>query len=87
MTMEGVESWEAQKKNPTESFHPDPNKEVDPVEKLVEERGLADALYELSEKLKGSPDDPEVRRQVALILNRTEDIAERAAELKRMIQH
>ena len=83
--MEGIDQWERQKGNPTESFHMD--SKVDPVEKLVEERGLADALFELSERLKESPEDPEVRRQVALILNRAEDIAQRAAELKRMTQH
>lgn len=85
--MEGINEWEKQKAHPTESFHMDPRKEVDPVERLIAERGLADALHELSNKLDENPDDQEVRRQVALIINRTEDLAQRAAELKQRIQH
>lgn len=85
--MEGLNEWEKQKEHPTESFHMDPRKEVDPAEQLVAERGVEGALAEIERRLAENPRDEEARRQASLIINRTDDIAERAAVLKRMIQH
>lgn len=72
MAIEGVEEWKERKERglmSDESFHLDPNKTVDPVEKLLEELGPTKAFDELAEHL--PPDtDREVVRQMKLILNR-----------------
>jgi hypothetical protein len=82
--MEEMPTWEDQKKKMSPDFHLDPNKEVDPVEKLLEELGPTEAFDALMEKLEENPDDQEARRQANLLVNRLEDLSSR---LRGKIQH
>lgn len=70
--MEGVNEWEERKARglmSDESFHLDPNKEIDPTERLIEKLGPSGAFDELADRL--PPDtDKEVVRQMKLILNK-----------------
>ena len=84
MDMEGPQSWENQKKRMSPEFHPDPNKTVDPVEKLLEEVGPEGAFDELMDRLDKNPGDIEARRQANLLVNRLEDLSSR---LRGKIQH
>lgn len=79
-------TWEDQKKMMPKSpdFHLDPSKEVDPVEKILEEYGPTGAFDELMEKLEEHPNDQEIRRQANLLVNRLEDLSSR---LRGKIQH
>ena len=65
----------------------DPNKEIDPVEKLVAEIGIEGALADINARLDVNPDDAEARRQATLIISRADDIARNAAALKQRTQH
>lgn len=85
--MGDVEQWQQQKGHPTEGFHMDPNKEIDPVEKLVAEIGIEGALADINARLDVNPDDAEARRQATLIISRADDIARNAAALKQRTQH
>lgn len=72
MAIEGVNegSYEEQKKKGlmSESFHLDPDKGIDPIEKLVEKLGPNGAFDELADQL--PPDtNPDVVRQMKLVLN------------------
>ena len=82
-----MSTWEEQKERPTENFHLDPTKEIDPVETLVAELGREGALSEVEGRLDENPNDEEARRQAALLINRSEDIARAAARLKSRTQH
>lgn len=70
--MEGVNEWEERKTRglmSDESFHLDPNKTTDPVEKLIGDLGPTKAFDELADQL--PPDtDQEVVRQMKFILNK-----------------
>ena len=70
--MEGVNEWEERKAKglmSDGSFHLDPKKEIDPVEKLVEKLGPTGAFDELADQLPPET-DKEVIRQMKLILNK-----------------
>ena len=68
-------------------FHLDPNKQTDPIEKLVAEKDLEDAFDELMDKLDKNPDDAETRRQANLLVNRVDDLKELASRLREKIGH
>ncbi len=71
MAIEGVEEWGKKKEHLHDSpdFHLDPNKTMDPVEKLLDELGPTKAFDELVDQL--PPDtDKEVVRQMKFILNK-----------------
>lgn len=78
--------WEDQKKKMEVSpdFHLDPTKQIDPVEKLLEERGPTGAFDRLMEQLEQDPNNQEVRRQANLLVNRLEDLS---SQLRGKIQH
>ena len=84
--MEEMPTWEEQKKMMSKSpdFHLDPTKEIDPVEKLLDEYGPNAAFDELMEKLDRNPSDQELRRQANLLVNRLEDLS---SQLRGRIQH
>ena len=82
--MEGVEMWEAQKNHPSEGFHFDPNKESDPVEGLIDKLGLDGAFDEITQQLENDPENSELRRQAALLVERGEELVSR---LKGKLQH
>ncbi|MBU6388789.1 hypothetical protein KGQ72_02870 [Patescibacteria group bacterium] len=88
MDIEGMReaSWEDQKNrlNTSESFHMDPSKAIDPIEKLLEDLGPTGAFDELMDRLDKNPNDAETRRQASLLVNRFEDLAGR---LRVRIQH
>ncbi|MBI5405599.1 hypothetical protein HY972_00985 [Candidatus Kaiserbacteria bacterium] len=64
-------SWEEQKRNLDKNpdFHMDTSKEVDPVERLVEQLGWEGALERVQENLDKNPNDEEARRQANLMVN------------------
>lgn len=70
-----IEMPEGEWKQATPDFHPDPSKEVDPVESLIEKHGFEGAVDEILEQLKQTPTDPELRRRASLIMNRCDDLA------------
>lgn len=86
MALEGIEDYAEQKKKGlmAEGFHLDPKKEVDPVEKLLEDLGPEGAFDELMDRLDKNPSDAETERQAKLLVNRFEDFASR---LKGRMQH
>ena len=72
MALEGVEEWAKQKKKglmSDEGFHLDPNKEIDPIEELIEKLGPTGAFDELADQLPPNT-DKEVVRQMKFILNK-----------------
>jgi hypothetical protein len=82
--LEGMDFWSEKKEKPSEEFHLDPSKEVDPAEILLEREGQEGAVAELEERLKVNPNDTEARRQLDLIHNRLSDLLER---IGRIIHH
>ncbi len=69
-----MEEW----KKPTADFHPDPSKLEDPVEKVIDRTGDLEAAFdEISVALEKDPNNPELRRQANLLINRAEDLAGR----------
>ena len=69
--------WADKKDKPTEDFHPDPSKEIDPVETLLEKEGPEGAFDELMDRLDRNPNDEEARRQLLLLRNRLTDLISR----------
>ncbi len=70
-----IEMPEGEWRKATPDFHPDPNKEVDPVEDLIERIGFESAVDEIIDRVSKNPNDPEIRRQANLIMNRCDDLA------------
>jgi len=72
MDMEGLRkgSYEEQKEKGlmAEDFHLDPNKEIDPVDTLVDKLGPNGAFDELAGQLPQDT-DPEIVRKLKLVLN------------------
>lgn len=66
-----TEEW----KKGTPDLHLDPRKDRDPVEELIRTRGFEEAVDKIIEQFKKNPDDPELRRQANLIMNRCDDLA------------
>ncbi len=66
-----TEEWKVQ----SADFHADPEKLVDPVEDLIRKVGPENAVAQVMENLEKNPDDPELRRQAALLANRLDDLA------------
>lgn len=79
-----MQSWEEQKGSPTESFHLDPEKLIDPVEDLLARLGPDGAIADLETKLDKNPDDAEARRELNLIHNRLVDIV---AQISNRVSH
>lgn len=67
--------------NQTADFHLDPSKTVDVVEQIIERRGsIDDAFDEIAGQLEKDPNNPELRRQANLLINRLEDLASKLRE-------
>lgn len=84
METPGSGEWRKASREIDPDFHPDPTKERDPVEDLLEKRSPEDAIAELEDKLDQNPDDAEARRQLNLIRNRLSDLLDR---VNRRVQH
>lgn len=83
--MEDIHSWEQQRiKKASFDFHPDPTKEIDPVEKLLEKYGPDGAFEKIMEGLNSNPNDEELRRQANLLVNRLDDWS---SQLRAIVQH
>ncbi|OIP59095.1 MAG: hypothetical protein AUK19_02645 [Candidatus Moranbacteria bacterium CG2_30_45_14] len=83
MFREGMQTkaWE----EPTADFHLDPKKMVDPVESLLEKSGDADIAFDtVMESLEKDPNNPEIRRQANLLINRLDDLTNK---LRNKISH
>lgn len=74
MKMPGRGEWFKARKEANPDFHPDPNKEKDPVEDLIGQYGPEGAVAELERRLAENPGDPEAVRQLNLIKNRLQDL-------------
>ena len=78
MAIEGMQeaSYKEQKKRglTAENFHLDPDKQIDPVEDLLLQRGPDEAVAYLEARLDKNPNDDEARRQLNLIRNRLADL-------------
>jgi hypothetical protein len=57
-------------------FHPDPEKQKDPLEEKLEKMGPERTLQSLLSDLDENPDNPETRRQLSLYRNRLTDLLE-----------
>lgn len=65
-------------------FHPDPEKQVDPAERLIEKLGPDGAVDEITARLEADPSNEELRRQANLLLNRLDELVEK---FRRKISH
>lgn len=52
----------------------DPEKQIDPVEDLLLQRGPDEAVADLEARLDKNPNDDEARRQLNLLRNRLSDL-------------
>ncbi len=77
---EGLEGNQNIRSGFSEHFHPDPEKLRDPLETLLEELGPDKAFDKLVAQLEDNPNDPELRRQANLLVNRLEDLLPRLKE-------
>ena len=84
MEVPGGGEWLKMQKAMNPEFHPDPNKERDPAEGLLERLGPEGAISELEDALDKNPENAEARRQLNLIRNRLEDLLSR---VNKRVQH
>lgn len=79
--------WLADQQRRGEGIRLDPDVMMSSIEKLVEERGPADAVTNVLERLEKNPGDAVARQEADALVKKFGHLAEDLAVLKTKVQH